>query len=217
MTWMQTRKGRRWDLLNPRASDVDFDEIAHSLSVLPRFLGHTIGTNPYSVAEHCVHVHDLLLAVGSQPWVCFWGLLHDAHEAYIGDFTAPVKSALVVAAEELGQAGDGRIVAQALKGLAMIQDVPIFDAAGLTDLRKNQHPKNVTAARNLVKWADTHLLAAERNARMSTPPEPWPVDVEVSEPHASITVGDWTAEEAREAWLMRFRAHQDIKAQEAVA
>jgi hypothetical protein len=48
----------------------------------------------YSVAQHSVLVADLLLAQKQPAHVCLWGLLHDAHEAYLGDITTPAKAAL---------------------------------------------------------------------------------------------------------------------------
>lgn len=84
MTFIITRSGVRFDVLNPRPEDVRLDDIAHSLSHLCRFVGHT--DRFYSVAEHSVLVSQLC-----DDEAAVFGLLHDAAEAYVGDLASPVK------------------------------------------------------------------------------------------------------------------------------
>lgn len=93
MTWIQTHHARAFDLLAPRAEDVDVADIAHALARINRFNGHTAG-EPYSVAHHSMLVADLLASWGAPPAIVREGLLHDAGEAYYGDVTAPTKLAL---------------------------------------------------------------------------------------------------------------------------
>lgn len=71
---------------------VDINTIAKALSRLNRFCGHT--SRPYSVAEHSLLVCDILLDQGYNCMVQMAGLLHDAHEAYIGDVSSPIKAEL---------------------------------------------------------------------------------------------------------------------------
>ena len=87
MTWIQTKSRIRFDLANPRVEDVEIEDIAHALSHICRFVGHT--SEFYSVAQHCCLVSDIL---PKQYALC--GLLHDAHEAYIGDHSRPSRSLL---------------------------------------------------------------------------------------------------------------------------
>ncbi len=77
-----TSSGRKVDLLQPRAKDVQIEDIAHALSHICRWGGHT--NRFYSVAEHCIMVSHMC----SDPR---WGLLHDAPEAYLGDVVTPLK------------------------------------------------------------------------------------------------------------------------------
>lgn len=84
--WMLTASGRQVWPLALRPEDIDIRDIAHSLSRINRFNGHFIGVPHYSVAEH-----SLLVAQQLPPALQGWGLMHDAAEAYFGDFIRPVK------------------------------------------------------------------------------------------------------------------------------
>lgn len=93
--WMQTFTGRVFRPFEPDIDHVDILDIAHALSLICRFGGHTFGH--YSVAEHCV-----LMSYAVRPENALWALLHDATEAYMGDVIRPVKRHLpdYVAAED---------------------------------------------------------------------------------------------------------------------
>lgn len=90
--WMQTRSGKQYWPLDPRAEDVKLTDIAHSLSNLCRYNGHC--NSFYSVAEHSVLVSQV---VPDEDAMC--GLLHDATEAYCADVPRPLKRNLVGYAE----------------------------------------------------------------------------------------------------------------------
>lgn len=96
---IQLYSGRMFNVRQPRAQDIIFEDIATSLSRLARFNGHSLSF--YSVAQHSVLVAILV------PFICeTWpepiteedvlncqrvALMHDAHEAYIGDIPRPLK------------------------------------------------------------------------------------------------------------------------------
>lgn len=82
--WMQTATGLAFWPMDPRPSEIRIEDIAHSLSHLCRYLGHT--REFYSVAQHSVLVSRAL-----PPEFRAWGLLHDAPEAYLVDVPRPVK------------------------------------------------------------------------------------------------------------------------------
>ncbi len=82
-----TASGQLLDYLNPRPEDIRITDIAEALAKQCRFSGHTIKF--YSVAQHSCMVHDLC-PLEARPWA----LLHDAHEAYIGDIPTPLQTAL---------------------------------------------------------------------------------------------------------------------------
>lgn len=95
-TWIATYTGKVFHPLCDGDTPLDIRDIAHALSNLCRFGGHT--KLFYSVAEHSVLVSRLC-----PPEDKLWGLLHDATEAYLVDVPAPVKNMLpaYVAAENL--------------------------------------------------------------------------------------------------------------------
>lgn len=79
---IRTFTGKMIDPLHPREELIDIHDIAHALSNLCRYTGHTPVL--YSVAQHSVYVsynckHPLM------------GLIHDASEAYMNDIAGPVK------------------------------------------------------------------------------------------------------------------------------
>lgn len=88
--FITTYSGQRVNLLNPDPSTIRIEDIAVSLSRICRFNGHT--SDHYSVARHSIAVS--LWLVNYPVDVQLAGLLHDAHEAYIGGIATPVKVAL---------------------------------------------------------------------------------------------------------------------------
>lgn len=84
MSWIQTRTGAKFDVLDPRPSLIDPRDIAWALAHQCRFSGHT--SRFYSVAQHSV-----LVSLECAPDDALAGLLHDATEAYLCDLPRPIK------------------------------------------------------------------------------------------------------------------------------
>lgn len=95
MTWMITCTGREHHFRGHNLFDMDREqnwlihEVAHSLAQINRFTGHAV--RPYSVAEHSLLVADLARLEGASTSAQLAALLHDAHEAFTGDVSTPVK------------------------------------------------------------------------------------------------------------------------------
>lgn len=146
--WAQMHSGRPFPLTEPSPADVWFPDIAAALGKLCRFTGHC--QLHYSVAQHCLIVAEQL----PPEWRAY-GLLHDAHEAMMGDISQPMKQAL----RHLG-GGD------ALRLLETAIDRAIYAAAGL--------PWPLPPAiREAVAQADLVALATERRDVLAPSRRPW--------------------------------------------
>jgi uncharacterized protein len=167
--WIYTYTGKRVYPFEPQRSEFDIRDIAHSLSLLCRFNGHC--RNFYSVAEHCCLVSDLL-----PPPHKLEGLLHDASEAYIGDWPRPLKQAP-------GVGEMYRLVEDALmQHIALTFNLiyPFYDQ---------------------IHDADRQLLATEV-AQLHLPvPDDWDGLGEVV---AGLRLSCWTPNEAERQFLRRF-------------
>lgn len=82
-----THSGIEFDVCNPDPDLIEIEDIAHALSHICRFTGHT--KHFYSVAQH-----SYLCATLVPPEHALEALLHDAAEAYIGDVSSPLKAQL---------------------------------------------------------------------------------------------------------------------------
>jgi uncharacterized protein len=82
--WIITYTGLKFYHLNPQPEMVCIEDIAHALSNIGRWTGHT--RYHYSVAQHCVYASRIC-----SPEFAFDCLMHDSSEAYLGDMNRPLK------------------------------------------------------------------------------------------------------------------------------
>lgn len=139
-----TYTGRYFNVFRPRAGDVNITDIAHSLAMQCRFVGHC--KYFYSVAQHSLRAvqenRDVPLHL--QKWL----LMHDAAEAYLSDISRPVKKLI----PQLGEIEDRvmRVIQQA------------FCLPDLTD--DEQH---------FIHEVDMRLLATERRDLIADADRRW--------------------------------------------
>jgi len=110
--YLHGHSGNLFYPLDPRPEDVHLDDIAHPLALICRWGGHV--PEHYSVAQHSVLVARELEDSGHAD-LALPGLLHDAAEAYIGDWRKPLKHPGPDAPEWIRAAADGfRLVEQSV-------------------------------------------------------------------------------------------------------
>lgn len=90
--YIQTRSGEHLFLQSPDPWKITLEDIAHALSNLCRFTGHT--STFYSVAQHSVMVAHMVQDAGCNLATQRAALMHDAAEAFLGDVSSPLKSLL---------------------------------------------------------------------------------------------------------------------------
>jgi 5'-deoxynucleotidase YfbR-like HD superfamily hydrolase len=102
--WIQCSKGTVFDFTSedPVAqTGVNLESMALSLSRTPRFRGHT--NHFYSVADHSMHVtyivrkmfeHEPSAGVRYSSRIELLALVHDLHEAFVGDVPTPLANYL---------------------------------------------------------------------------------------------------------------------------
>ncbi len=91
--WQRMLSGRRLDLLDPSALDVEISDIAHGLARVARWNGQTRGDHAFSVAQHSLMVETIFSRLfDTTPSERLVALLHDAPEYVIGDMISPFKA-----------------------------------------------------------------------------------------------------------------------------
>lgn len=138
--WIQTFGGKRFDLLNPRAEDIEIEDIGRALSRICRYTGHS--KQFFSVAQHSV----LVSVVVDKPYQLH-ALLHDATEAYIGDISSPLKK-LIPGIKEIEARIEG-VIAQKF-GLSLPPPEAVVEA----DLRMLSTEKSDVMGKEPCAWGD---------------------------------------------------------------
>jgi hypothetical protein len=156
--WMQTKSGRAFPLVDPEPSDVHWPDVCYGLAHNNRYAGHA---GAYSVAQH-----SILVANALPKEYRLYGLLHDAHEAFIGDITRPVNKAIIHLANRMCGDHVAADVEDVLTDLKYGIDKAIFAKAGLNPIPSQE-------IREMVHVADVRTLAAEVRDLLAPAPAPW--------------------------------------------
>lgn len=166
--WIATYTNKQFYPLSPRIEDIDIIDMSHALSNLCRFTGHC--RKFYSVAQHSV-----LVSQNCKPEHALYGLTHDLSEAYLTDFSSPIKRT-----EEFAFY---RKVERNLQAM-------IYKKFGL----ECEEPADV-------KEADLRVLATESRDLMNATSMKWPG---LPEPY-EFTIEPMVPEQAKELFMARFR------------
>ena len=190
---MLTASGRDFLPMHIMPDEVRITDIAHALSLICRFGGHTV--EHYSVAQHSLLVQRILDDMNASPEVQLAGLMHDAHEAYIGDMPTPIKAVIGYDWFCLEQQASQAV--QSAFGLARIS---------------NEY-------KTLIKTADLVALATERRDLMRFDANcnfAWDILDGVSPFHEPATTGSWSPQWWQSMFLDQFMELCDTVAIQSV-
>lgn len=170
--------------LAPRFEDIYVEDLAHQLANTNRYAGACI--QPYSVAQHSVHVAEWLEANmdlrmlsprdeggDREKSIIQWGLLHDASEAYVSDICGPIKPFIM--------------------GYKEIENQLLVAVAQRFGLPWPMH--------GFVKYADKAVFASERRQVMRQA-DWWTLHED--HPDAGMEIVPWHWFEAKERFLLKF-------------
>lgn len=169
--WIQTYSGKVFYPLDPHEDEIDIIDISHSLSQICRFTGHC--KRFISVAQHSVFVSSMC---PNTHKLC--GLLHDATEGFICDFSRPMKRAARFAPYLEVETNLLRV---------------IYKKFGIPEEWAINMPDEV-------KEADNRTLITERDQLMSKPPMEWS---DKYEPY-DIKIDPWEPKKAEQEFLKLF-------------
>ena len=187
-TCIQTYSRKMLDLARPDPADVDFRDVALGLARCARWAGQT--RRRYSVAEHSLRVAQV--ARETLPEARLAALLHDAHEAYLGDWSTPLKRALADLSE------DGR---EALRRMEEKVWGAIWTRVITTPGARWNHAS--AQIDETVKHADLVLLATEARDLLS-----WgPVDDWTRDLPPALNMQISLAEQDDTLWAERWLTH----------
>src|SRR5262249_32784791 len=150
--WIQTFTGRQFWPLDPRAEELDIEDIAVALSRDCRYAGHC--KRFFSVAEHCVLMTRVARGNGYNKRDQRTALLHDASEAYLRDIPRPLKR---------GLRGYREIESRLMEVIAARYEI---------DWPIPPH----------IKALDESICLDEREQNMAPPPVAWDCDFESTRP-----------------------------------
>jgi 5'-deoxynucleotidase YfbR-like HD superfamily hydrolase len=183
--------GRRLDLLDPSPFDVEIEDIAHGLARVARWNGQTIGSHPFSVAQHSLLVEAIAghARVDVPARTALTILLHDAAEYVIGDMISPFKAVL-------GDAYKG-VEARILGAVMLRFGLPAEPPAAIRKLTKEMDA--VAAYHEATLLAGFDPVEAERFFGRPVMLPSWIMDM----------LPPWTTQDAETAFLKRFRTLSD--------
>jgi uncharacterized protein len=181
MSIIDLSTGTRMDLANPSLESISITDIANSLSKICRFTGHS--TKFYSVAEHCVRASHIPKGYEAQ----FATLMHDAHEAFCGDVSSPLK--------------------------ALLPDYKTVEAKLQQIVRERYAISHEND--DIVRTCDLKMLATEKRDLMANSHTYWDILKHV-EP-LTVAITPWDHALAKKMFLRRFNELNDQREQALVA
>ena len=186
--WVLLHNGEPYDFVGD-GGRIDILTLASQLAKINRFCGATL--EPYSVAQHSVHVADIAQRRGCHAETCMLALLHDAHEIITSDIPSPV-------GRELG--GLARIQAEAQ--FRIERDLLGDDLHRRVIGRQGRFGDSIAHARkDMVHRCDLIALATEKQQLLVPGRRNWEMDL--PEPD-KITLIPVSWQKARDGFIARY-------------
>ncbi|WP_157727479.1 hypothetical protein [Stappia sp. ES.058] len=199
--WKHMTSGRIVDLAHLTADDIHWPDIVSALSGLARYDAATSNCL-YFVAQHACLAHD---NASGPPVARLIALLHDAHEAFIGDITTPTNDFLDYLNAASGAIsfldytnGANGAVSMLIHVAKRRLDRAIFAAAGI-------RPDDAATYRPMIDALDARLLATEVRdlCAESRKPGAWG---KLAEP-LKTRIKPWGPDKAAEEFVARLAVH----------
>ncbi|PBB98389.1 hypothetical protein [Mesorhizobium sp. WSM3862] len=205
--------GSAFDLLEPKASDISFADMANTLSKLARFNG-LYRCPAYSVAQHCVMGADALFREAGDGVAAGYFLLHDGHEYALGDITRPAVDLIQHHIAQLATAAGlncaGFVDQLAHRAIASVKrsiDLAIYQAAELPNI------DTVPAYARQIRDMDNRMLVAEAAALFGARPTSACLPrVSLPPPKLVGAIEPWGAMKAELAFIDRLQRYLGIAA-----
>ena len=209
--------GSLLDLLNPDPALIDLrDGVPRALAHQPRFAAQAPYERQYSVAQHCILGALALEQETGNPQLAMHFLLHDAHEAFIGDLTRPFQNALAMAIAQVGNEdiephpallrAAEETLAIALNKVKRKLACAIYAAAHIAPPSAMERDQIHDMDMRMLRWERDHILTNPRGNL-------WQPDVETAEPIKSMCClanHIWRPTESLKRWIAVF---DDLKSQ----
>lgn len=193
--------GRIMDIANPKPEDIIWADIASALSKIARFNG-SYNCPAYSVAQHCVMGADALFIETQSTHLAGYFLLHDAHEAVLGDIPRP--TVRLIELHLAGMSGNAaKLFKLSLDHSKMAIDEAIFIKAGIPNLH-DLHEKQI------IFDMDDRMLRSEVIAFFGAKAAEQLTERKLSAVRFTSSLKSWAAGTAEEAWTNRLQRYLGI-------
>lgn len=187
------------DLAQLRLDDIVWSEIAAGLSKIARFNARPSGP-AFSVGQHCVMGADAVFTETCDPVAAGYFLLHDAHEALLGEVPRPTADLIGAL---MGARGRQKL-ASALHTAKAAIDRVVYTRAGLAP------PHKAPAYAAIVRTMDERMLRAEALALFGPKAGEHVGAADLPPPKLTGALRAWGAMKAEEAWLTRLDRYLGI-------
>ncbi|MGC0054857.1 hypothetical protein ACNSPG_17695 [Brucella pituitosa] len=189
--------GSLMNLAQPTEADVHWQTLGNALAKIARFNG-IYSCLAYSVAQHSVMGADALINETGDPVLAGYFLLHDAHEAWIGDQSRPTTELLADALFRMHSL-PVHWVHKAVNEIKARLDQPIYHKAGLTPVLPQ-----------IVRDMDERMLQAETLALFGPTGYRNLAGRKMPIPKLTGAIKPWGALKAEEQWLERLSRYLGI-------